>query len=520
MYCYNCGAKLTKSDKCPNCGAGVGKYKKISYASNCLYNEGLSKAGVRDLSGAAECLRASIRLNKYNIDARNLYGLVCYETGEVVEALSQWVISSNLQPKNNAASRYIKEVQSSQNRLQALEQSIKKYNRALEYCRQGSLDLAVIQLRKVLQLNPKYLRARQLLSLLYINSGDYRNAGKELKRCKKIDLNNTTTLRYIAEVEEQTLPENLEKSGKTEELTDDTNVIKYRDGNETIIQPAGAVNPPVSQTTSNLPSTLLNIGIGLLVGAAIVGFFVLPAQVQKVRTDSENQLKIVGEQSDAKTATISEQTQQIDDLTSQNEELQSQVDTYKASAESLTDDDSLFRAVNAYLTDSTDIGTIADEFSKINYSDVEKSASTEYKNLYTTLLGILQSRLVEYYYNTGYTAYEGADYITSIQDLTLALGYADKDNDSNYAAIEYYLADSYYLQYRDADASAKSQYSDNLSTAQRYFNAVRNDFGDSYLARDAATRLQEISLIKSQTSSDESTGSNADGTAGTADLQD
>ena len=57
-------------------------------ASNAYYNDALEKAAVRDLSGAIESLRTSLRFYKMNIDARNLLGLVYFETGEVVEALT------------------------------------------------------------------------------------------------------------------------------------------------------------------------------------------------------------------------------------------------------------------------------------------------------------------------------------------------------------------------------------------------------------------------------------------------
>ena len=52
MECYNCGAPLTMSGFCQKCGADVKIYKKILQASNSFYNEGLERAGVRNLSGA------------------------------------------------------------------------------------------------------------------------------------------------------------------------------------------------------------------------------------------------------------------------------------------------------------------------------------------------------------------------------------------------------------------------------------------------------------------------------------
>ena len=61
--------------------------KRIRCASNSYYNLGLERARIRDLSGAVECLKRSLHLNKYNTDARNLLGLIYYEIGEVSDAL-------------------------------------------------------------------------------------------------------------------------------------------------------------------------------------------------------------------------------------------------------------------------------------------------------------------------------------------------------------------------------------------------------------------------------------------------
>ena len=49
-------------------------YNKIISMSNALYNDGLEKAKVRDLSGAAQSLRKSLSYYKANIQARN-FGL-------------------------------------------------------------------------------------------------------------------------------------------------------------------------------------------------------------------------------------------------------------------------------------------------------------------------------------------------------------------------------------------------------------------------------------------------------------
>ena len=88
MKCMVCQAVLTASDYCPKCGSYIKAQKKAGALSNLYYNQGLEKAQIRDLSGAVTCLKRSLKMNKLNIQARNLLGLVYYETGEVVAALS------------------------------------------------------------------------------------------------------------------------------------------------------------------------------------------------------------------------------------------------------------------------------------------------------------------------------------------------------------------------------------------------------------------------------------------------
>ena len=52
MRCIYCNTPLAAIDYCPGCGADVTLQKRIVRISNLLYNRGLEKASVRDLSGA------------------------------------------------------------------------------------------------------------------------------------------------------------------------------------------------------------------------------------------------------------------------------------------------------------------------------------------------------------------------------------------------------------------------------------------------------------------------------------
>ena len=168
MNCPICKAPITmQDDRCGNCGRSMNVYKKVVRISNTLYNRGLEKAKIRDLSGAIDDLNLSLKYYKRNTDARNLLGLVYCEIGETVMALTQWILSKNLQPEDNEADYFIESIHSNGS-LDTINQTIKKYNEALNSARQGNDDLAIIQLKKVVSLNPRFVKAHQLLALMYM----------------------------------------------------------------------------------------------------------------------------------------------------------------------------------------------------------------------------------------------------------------------------------------------------------------------------------------------------------------
>lgn len=416
MICYRCGCTLSEHDFCTNCGADVALYKRIIYISNRFYNDGLERAGVRDLTGAIASLRQSLKFDKNNVEARNLLGLVYFETGEVVAALSEWVISKNLRPKKNIADDYINMIQTNQNRLDTINQTIKKYNQALTYCNQDSLDLAIIQLKKVLSLNPKFIRAHQLLALLYINSEEWERAKRELTKCLEIDANNTATLRYLKEVDEMLLPEEGVKPSKKQKKSEE--VVKYQSGNETIIQ-------PVNMKEGRGVTSLLNLGIGLAIGIAIAFFLILPARIQAAKAGIDEELRKVSEQSDAKTATIDELKQQLAELQTQNEALQQDVAAYMGQDGSLQSVESLMKAAGAYLTDAEDVITVMDYLQEVEELKAEEGNenSEAFDALYNTLLALIGPQVAESYDKDGHDAFWAGNYADAIPNLEKAFLY-------------------------------------------------------------------------------------------------
>jgi tetratricopeptide (TPR) repeat protein len=406
MKCFKCGCELSDKDFCTSCGEDVKVYKKIIKISNMHYNDGLAKANVRDLSGAIVSLRQSLKLNKNNTKARNLIGLVYYEMGDVVTALSEWVISKNIESTKNIAGDYIKAIQSNPNRLETINQTIKKYNQALLYCKQESEDLAIIQLKKVLSLNPNLVMGHQLIALLYMKHEEYDKAKKALSRAIKIDTTNTTTLRYIHELDlilEKPVVNNAQKAKNNEDR------VSYTSGNETIIQPT------VYKENAGL-STVINIIIGLVIGAALTGFLILPARINSINNEAKQTITDYNNQLSAKTATITDLEGQLATAKTDLDSKTAELAQYVGDTGVVDNYEKLFTALKAY--NENDMVTAYDALSGIDSASL-KDASL---SMYETLNNNVSSNAIKTMYDTGKAALDKDDYATAIDNLLKVVG--------------------------------------------------------------------------------------------------
>ncbi len=433
MFCYQCGCRLSEQDYCTACGADVALYKKIMHVSNRFYNDGLERAMVRDLSGAINSLRQSLKFNKNNIEARNLLGLVYFEMGEAVAALSEWVISKNIRPEKNIADSYIELIQTNASRLDVISQAIKKYNQAYHYCVQGSQDLAIIQLKKVLSLMPGFVKAHLLLALLYIQAQQWDKAGREVQRCLAIDRNNTMALRYLKEVEMVVNPdgqgkENIKKGGND-------GSVRYRSDNEIIIQPVN-----VKEQRSIPVSGILNIAIGLIIGFAAMYFLVVPAKMAGINSEANQKLAQAGSQLDAKTAEITDLESRIASLEGEKKELEQKISGYTGTDGVLSDIDRMLNAAAAYL-ETQDVHAAGEQLEGIA-SDVDLAGTSDaFRRLYQALLTAVGPQLSDEYFKAGQEAYKNNQFDEAVLNLEKAVIYDAADQNALYQLGEAYRQD-------------------------------------------------------------------------------
>ena len=486
MRCYKCNATLSENDFCNRCGVDVKIYKKIIRSSEAYYNLGLEKARNRDLSGAVDCLKRSVKFNKRNTNARNLLGLVYFEMGEAVSALSQWVISLNLQPEKNIADKYLDQVQRNPGRLETINQTIKKYNQTVQYATQESEDLAIIQMKKVLNLYPNMVKGHQLLALLYMKTGDYEKALKPIMKALAIDHNNTLSLQYYNEIQaelERIRRENgtADRSGKNRFPQNKVNLAYVsvpesdnNGGNSDVIVPQTKYKEP----SGNGGFIVLNVILGIAIGVALFWFLILPSKLSQKETEYNKKLTEKNASIDSSATVITNLQDEIEELKADCVELKKTIAGLEEENEALPVYQTLLDGVDLYVSGKY---LPAHELLKnINISEATEIVNDEtFVSVYNGLMTLNNIQAATIYYEDAYNNYYAKkDYDTAAEMLLTAY-----EMNPNHVDTVYFIARAYDLSPTSgSDAKAKPYYqevidkfpdSERVSSAKNYLSKLK-----------------------------------------------
>ena len=414
--------------------------------SGLYYNMGLDRAQIRDLSGAVDKLQARLWFDKSNTPARNLLGLVYFETGEVVAALSEWIISQNLDPENNPASDFIGQVRADQGRLQTIGQSIRGYNEALASCREGNEDIAAIRLRRVLNQNTHLIKAYHLLALIEIRQGKLAHARRILRRAARIDRTNPTTLRYLQEISVQS-----GKTGETGEGWQDENT-------ERTLQ-------KISFRQSSLYAPVLNLLLGLTIGLLAGLFLIAPAARQSINRKADERIIEYTETMAAQEVRISTLTNEVDEARTEaantKKELEDAINTPQTYQ-------NLIRAMKAY--QEQNYAAAGDALQEVN----RELLTYEAKQFYDSAANDIRQAAYQAYASDGDVYFYQEDYRKALESYKKA--YALDSSDYN---LGFMIANTY-ENLNDTD-SAMEQYRELLQK-----------FPDSEYAEYMVNRIQAL----------------------------
>ncbi len=450
MKCIKCGRNVGADGFCTACGFNNRHIAKAHNTANYYYNIGLEKVQMRDLSGAEVQLKKALTYNKAHKDARNLLGLVYNEMGEKGKAYIQWQISSRLvNVEENAANLYIKEMEEHPSVFEEINETAKKFNLALSYAKQGSDDLAMIQIKKVLSITPNFVRGHLLFALLHMRAGNKEEAKNDLNNALAVDNYNTTARRYMIEIGE----------GKAPSLDAIPTQIRTKDNdNLKNVRPVDHYEDPNKETWKQFVYML----IGLAIGVIVMFVLVIPSVRAGVSVDYNNLKKEYKETVNKKDAEIAELQEDKESLEKKNKSLNKSLSVYEGSEGKDSMYDSLLKALKAY--DQSDYEKCAEELAKID-SDLLPSSTS--KKMYKNMKENASPRAASQLYESGKALYDTYKYEEARKDLEASYKY-----EKSYETL-YYVA-MCYKRLGDTDK------------AYPYFYDIINNSGDDELIRLAA----------------------------------
>ena len=258
--------------------------------------------------------------------------------GETVSALSAWVISVNHKPKDNVAVRYLKDLRDNPETLNQASEIARTFNKGLELAQNHDFDLAIIQLRKCISMNPKFVKAYLVLSLISMAQKRDGVAKKYISKVVAIDRTNPIALDFLREMGESESDINrLAEEGMNsgDELFDYYGMEQEKKGS----RPAKKIIPKAQEKTRSLRlsrykeqnlARFSNIYMiaGIVIGLAVFYFLMAPA----MKSNYNEKLR---EAETSYNKTISTKNSEIDNLKSEVQSLSSKNADFESKASNM-----------------------------------------------------------------------------------------------------------------------------------------------------------------------------------------
>ena len=406
MRCIKCGHSIKGTAFCPACGFENVHISKAINTSKYYYNLGLEKAQVRDLGGAQECLERALFYDKSNVEARNLLGLVCYEMGERGKAYKEWKTSDRMEPGQELkAALYVRRMEEHPAVFEEINETAKKFNQALTYAKQGSDDLALIQIKKVISVTPNFVRGHILFAILHMRAGDQAAAKIDLKNALAVDPYNATAARLMQELgEKQTAPDG-----------NAAKVIVQRDSdNLKNVRPVDHYEDPNKETWKQFVYMLIGLAIGIIAMFVLV----IPSVRAGVSVDYNKLKKQYKETVDEKDAEISDLKSDKKKLKNENKGLKKSLSVYEGTDGKASMYDNLLNAYKAFEGD--EFIDCAEYLSKIDKDDLPSKTS---KDLYNSMSNEAFDKAASQLYNSGMEAYNAYKDAEALEDFEASYKY-------------------------------------------------------------------------------------------------
>ena len=324
--------------------------------------------------------------------------------------------------------------------------------------------------------HPTFLKAYQLLALIYIQTDQNTKARQILIEAKKLDTTNELTLTYLREVTKQR-----GRHGKDAERSfrkPKSAAVEYSLGNETIIQPKRSKIRDMAQQLA-----FANILIGMVLGAALIWFLVAPAVNQNRSEKLNNQMRAYSEQINTLEAQVSAQTRTLDQYRTAGDEAQKAVDQAKATSDSY---EKLLQVSSQSRSGKYSYTDMADALLEITRDSLGDSG----KEMYDTLSDSIFPTACKRRYAAGVDSLESEDYDQAIEYLTKVVKMDESYNDGQ--AI-YRLAQAY-------------QGKGDTENAKTWYQKMVDTYNNSRYIEDAK---KQLAILNGDASADTSSDSSS-----------
>ncbi len=317
--------------------------------------------------------------------------------------------------------------------------------------------MAVIQLKKIVVSNPHFIKAHLLLALIYIKDSEYTRAKKLLNGVLKIDKNNTLALKYLEQISQAQAVKDNDTGGsflpKKKVKEEDS---KPLNGNDVIL-PRSSYKEP-----SNGAITIINVLVGIVIGAALIWFLVMPSRYKGMTEEYNRSLADYSEKLSSGNVELNSLESELKSVKADKEALEEQLGKVNGTEGGNKLLISVIEAANEYIANNR---TAAAE--KIVDIDVSELPSDSAKSLYNTISGATFASAASEFYSKAQSEYSKSDYETAAEDYAKAF-----KCDSTNVNAAYYAAKCYV---------ALSQ----TDNAKKYYEYIVNDFKTSGYYREA-----------------------------------
>lgn len=463
MKCPNCGFEFSEGFLCPDCGVDVYIFRKTRNASIRLYNEAIGLAEEKDLSGAILALEQSLLFDKDNIQAHNLLGLIYCETGHTADALKHWIISSSLLPEKNPAAGYIDFLQKNAREMEKCNDAVRMYNQAIHYLKQGSDDLAIIQLKKSIDTNPDFIDAYNLMTLCCIEDKNIKRAQHFNEIVLKRDIRNPLALHYAKLIGNYTgspLPLSQKKIEKGAPVS-----IKKTDSSPPIPRYKRAEKKNGVFEKKDLLSFLIGVAAASIVILVLIVPALNESKTSKIKELETQVQSYAGETNMSPEEVLSMRTE-LEKLREENKLLRSE-ETKQANLE-------LLETAVSQLSDADYEGcvTTLDSIDTLGFSEEDMS---KYRSLKTTAY----PKAADSYYTKGKSEFLSNHFAEAKTHLENAMKYTGSENFID--DILYYLGK---IAEEDDDPAA----------AKQYYEQLLKEYPDSNQKANAENALNSLQI--------------------------